>query len=85
MTSTTPHSQTTDSSTPAFLRRDPSWEERKRTLWAMTPHERVAAMRAGRLTMRECLHWASQTPEQVPLLEDEYEFLALTTPEIADR
>ena len=38
------------------LRPDPAWEEQKARLWAMTRDERVRAMRAGRLSMRLCLH-----------------------------
>jgi len=33
------------------------WETRKRALWAMSARERIDAMRAGRLSLRECLHW----------------------------
>lgn len=84
MPSTPPPRHAVTASTPAFLRRDPTWEERKRSLWAMTAAERAAAMYAGRLTMRECLHWASQTPDEVPVLQGEFAFIAITTPEIAD-
>jgi hypothetical protein len=41
-------------------------------------------MRAGRLSMRECLHWASQRRAEVPLLNGEFEFLAVATPEIVN-
>ena len=34
-----------------WLRKDPEFEEAKRRLWAMTPDERVQAMRAGRLSL----------------------------------
>ena len=50
------------------IRPDPVWEEEKARLWAMTPDERVRAMRAGRLSLRLCLHWASRRPGEVPLL-----------------
>jgi hypothetical protein len=56
------------------------WETRKRALWAMSAPERIDAMRAGRLSLRECLHWASQHPAELPLLNGEFEFLAITTP-----
>jgi hypothetical protein len=67
-----------------WVRTDPEWEEAKRRLWAMTRDERVQAMRAGRLSMRLCLHWASRAPHEVPLLENEWEFIAILTPEIAE-
>lgn len=66
-------------------RRDPAWEEAKRQLWAMTANERRAAMYAGRLTLRLCLHWASRTPREVPLLDGEWAFIANATPEVAER
>jgi len=62
---------------------EPAWEARKRALWAMSPRERTDAMRAVRLSMRQCLHWAGQRPAEVPLLNGEFEFLAIATPEIA--
>jgi hypothetical protein len=66
------------------FRPDPVWEEQKARLWAMTADERVRAMRAGRLSLRLCLHWASRRPHEVPLLNGEFEFIAVQTPEIAD-
>jgi hypothetical protein len=64
---------------------DPVWEEQKARLWAMTRDERVRAMRAGKLSLRLCLHWASQRPAEVPLAADgEFEFIAISTPEVAD-
>jgi hypothetical protein len=50
----------------------------------MTRDERVRAMRAGKLSMRLCLHWASRRPHEVPLLNGEWEFIAIATPEVAD-
>jgi hypothetical protein len=67
-----------------WLRQDPEFEEAKRRLWAMTPDERVQAMRAGRLSLRLCLHWASRRPQGVPLLNGEWEFIAVSTPEVTD-
>lgn len=64
--------------------RDPAWEEQKARLWAMTRDERVHAMRAGRFSLRLCLHWANHAPREVPLLNGEWEFIAANTPEIAD-
>jgi hypothetical protein len=65
-------------------RPDPAWEEAKRRLWAMSADERRAAMYEGRLSLRLCLHWASRAPREVPLLDGEWWFIAIFTPEIAD-
>ena len=50
----------------------------------MAADERVRAMRAGRLSLRLCLHWASRRPHEVPLLNGEFEFIAVHTPEIGN-
>ena len=57
-------------------------EEQLRRLWAMSPSQRVAAMRRGELNMRQCCAWSARHPEQIPLLEGEFEFLAAYTPEV---
>jgi hypothetical protein len=59
-------------------------KEQLRRLWAMTPSERVAAMRRGELNMRQCCAWAARHPDQVPLLNGEFEFIAAYTPEAAE-
>jgi hypothetical protein len=76
----------TDSLTtaPEVLQRDPRWEDEKARLWAMTPSERVHAMRAGELALRLCLHWVSRCPDECPVLDGEWEFIAIHTPEAAD-
>jgi len=51
----------------------------------MTATQRVTAMRGGRLTMNQCMEWAQRRPHEVPRLNGEYEFIAISTPEIADR
>ena len=68
----------------AWLAPDPEWEESKRRLWAATRGDRVRAMRAGELSLRLCLHWASRAPEEVPLLDGEWEFIAVHMPDVAD-
>jgi hypothetical protein len=65
-------------------RRDPAWEEAKLRLWAMTPDERRAAMYAGTLNLRLCLHWANHARHEVPELNGELWFIAIHTPEVAD-
>jgi hypothetical protein len=50
----------------------------------MTPAQRVAAMRRGELSLEQCAAWAARHPEQVPLLDGEFEFLAALTPEACE-
>ena len=78
-TSASAHGQTPD-----WLLPDPGWEKQKARLWAMTPDERVRAMHAGELSLRLCLRWASRRPSEVPLVNGEFAFVALYTPEVAD-
>ena len=42
----------------------------------MTPNERIAAMRRGDLTIEQCCAWAARYPNQVPLINGEFEFIA---------
>ena len=58
-------------------------EEQLRQLWAMSPSQRIAAMRRGELNMRQCCAWAGRHADQVPLLNGEFEFIAAYTPEAA--
>jgi hypothetical protein len=60
-------------------------EAHLRSLWEMTPAERIAAMRRGDLSLVQCCAWASRFPEQVPLINGEYEYLAAFTPEVYER
>ena len=41
-------------------------------------------MRRGELTLEQCSAWAARHPEQVPLLNGEFEYLAAFTPEVRD-
>jgi hypothetical protein len=59
-------------------------DARLRALWEMTPAQRIAAMRRGELTLEQCAAWAARYPEQVPLLNGEFEYLAAFTPEVRD-
>lgn len=56
-------------------------QARLMSLWQLTASERVAAMRRGELTLEQCAAWAARYPEQVPLLDGEFEYLAAFTPE----
>lgn len=59
-------------------------EARLRGLWQMTVPQRIAAMRRGELTLEQCAAWAARHPEQVPLLNGEFEYIAMFTPEVCD-
>jgi hypothetical protein len=66
------------------VRPDPAWEEAKQRLWRMTADERRAAMYAQRLSFRLCCLWSSHAPHEVPLLNGEFWFIGIRTPEAAD-
>ncbi len=55
-----------------------------RTLWQMPVSQRIAAMRRGELTLEQCSAWAARHPEQVPLLDGEFEYITIFTPEVLD-
>jgi hypothetical protein len=59
-------------------------EARLETLWKMTVSQRINAMRDGKLSLEQCSAWAARYPEQVPLLNGEFEYLAAFTPEVAE-
>ncbi|MFI4984900.1 MAG: hypothetical protein ACHQAV_02800 [Solirubrobacterales bacterium] len=59
-------------------------DARLRSLWQMTPAQRIAAMRRGELTLEQCAAWAARFPDQVPLLNGEFEYLAAHTPEVCE-
>jgi hypothetical protein len=59
-------------------------DARTEALWRMTPKERIAAMRRGDLTMEQCCAWAARHPKQVPLINGEFEFIAVYMPEVCE-
>ncbi len=61
-----------------------SRSERSKALWSMSADERVTAMRRGELTWGQLFEWAKRTPREVPLIEGEFEFIAVSTPEVAE-
>ena len=65
--------------------RPPTPAEESQLLWAMSRDEREQAMYRGALTLRQCCEWASRRPQEVPKLHGEFWFIAITTPEVADR
>jgi hypothetical protein len=58
--------------------------ERSRTLWAMSAAEREAAMWRGELTNAQLWEWARRRPDEVPLINGEWAFIAALTPEVAE-
>jgi hypothetical protein len=57
---------------------------RLRWLWQMPPQQRVAAMRRGELTLEQLAAWSARHPEQVPMLNGEFEWIAIRTPEVCE-
>lgn len=49
--------------------------------WSGSAERRVKTMRAGKLSIAQCLAWASRAPHEVPIVNNEFEFLAMSTPE----
>lgn len=68
----------------AVLEVKASREERMRTFWAMSPAQRAAAYRRGQLSMATCCAWAQRYPDEPPLLNGEYHFIAVAEPEAAE-
>jgi hypothetical protein len=66
------------------LPKDPTREEQRRVLWEMSGAERVAAMYRGDLSLFQCCEWASRYPEEVPKINNEFAFIAIRTPEVAE-
>ena len=58
--------------------------EGRRKLWSMTPAQRVDAMWAAALSWDQLFAWARSAPHEVPLINDEFAFIALATPECAE-
>jgi len=52
--------------------------ERYAALWRMSADERSAAMYRGELSFDQLAHWASQRPGEVPRLNGEFWFIAIT-------
>ncbi len=59
-------------------------ETRLEKLWKMTVSQRINAMRKGELSLEQCAAWAARYPEQMPLLNGEFEYLAALTPEVRE-
>jgi hypothetical protein len=61
-----------------------STRERSKALWAMSAEERESAMWAGNLTWGQLFEWAKRAPHEVPLINGEFAFIAIHTPEVAE-
>jgi len=57
---------------------------RLRRLWQMSAEQRIAAMRRGELTREQLAAWSARHPEQVPLLNGEWEWIAAKMPEACE-
>jgi hypothetical protein len=57
---------------------------RLRRLWQMPPEQRAAAMRRGELTLEQRAAWSARYPEQMPMLNGEFEWIAIKTPEACE-
>lgn len=70
----------------ADLLRDPWAEsrERREALRRLGRDGRLAAYRRGELCLDSCCLWAARYPHEVPLLNGEFEFIAITTPEVCE-
>jgi len=69
---------------PRFGAGGPCTAEEKARIEAMSVEERVDAMYDGLFTYRECAWWASRWPHQVPLINNEYAYLAAFEAEAAE-
>ncbi|HWT91618.1 MAG TPA: hypothetical protein VN238_01375 [Solirubrobacteraceae bacterium] len=58
--------------------------EGRSELWSMTPVQRAEAMWAGQLSWDQLFAWARRAPDEVPLINGEFAFIALSTPEAAE-
>jgi hypothetical protein len=58
--------------------------ERRAALRRLGREARLAAYRRGELDFDTCCLWASRYPNEVPLLDGEFEFIAITTPEVCE-
>ena len=71
---------------PAELLCDPVVDrgERREALHRLGRDGRLAAYRRGELCLDSCGLWAARYPQEVPLLNGEFEFIAITTPEVCE-
>ena len=58
--------------------------ERREALRRLGRDGRLAAYRRGELDLTTCCLWAAVYPDEVPLLNDEFEFITHTTLEMCE-
>jgi hypothetical protein len=58
--------------------------ERREVLRRLGREGRLAAYRRGEFDLDTCCLWASRYPDEVPLLNGEFEFIAAKTPEVCE-
>lgn len=66
------------------LRFQPLTPLEKHQILELSPEARIVAMCRGWLTYGQLCWWASNWPEQVPLINDEFAFLAYFEPGAAE-
>jgi hypothetical protein len=59
-------------------------QERRTMLRRLGREGRLAAYHRGELDFGSCHLWAARWPHEVPLLNGEFEFIAITTPEACE-
>ena len=69
---------------PPKLRFQPLTPLEKEQVRSLSPDGRITAMCEGRLTYGQLFWWASNWPEEVPLINNEFAFVAFFEPSAAD-
>lgn len=73
-------------STPSPGATEPTYNELSHAFWhELSPEERIAAMRRGELTLKALAEWSRQAPHEVPRVNGEWEWIAASTPEVAEQ
>lgn len=67
-----------------FTRHAAVERERRAALQRLGREGRLAAYRRGEFDLDTCCLWAARYPDEVPLLQGEFEFIALTMPEVCE-
>jgi hypothetical protein len=57
---------------------------RLRSLWQMTPEQRVAAMRRGDLRYEQLAAWSARHPDEVPTVHGEFEWIVAKLAEVCE-
>jgi hypothetical protein len=57
---------------------------RLRSLWQMTPAQRIAAMRRGDLTYEQLAAWSARHPDEIPTVHGEFEWIVAKLAEVCE-